>query len=295
MQQAAYRISHVTTYAYEAPVRVCHNLVMLTPRSDCAARPTNHRVSITPTPVVLNRREDYFGNQIVAFSIEESHKELRVSSQGRVEVEYGDLPSPKSTSPWETVRDAVTQQTDPRWLDACQFRFNSVRIHASPNYAAYASQSFGSKRPILDAALELTQRIYADFAYDPNATEVHTPTSAAFELRRGVCQDFAHVQIACLRSLGVSARYVSGYLRTLPPPGQKKLVGSDESHAWVSVYCGQDIGWVDLDPTNNKICDIDHIPLAWGRDYNDVVPIRGVFLGGGNHKISVAVDVSLVS
>ena len=153
-------------------------------------------------------------------------------------------------------------------------------------------QSFTKARPILPAALDLTQRIFQDFAYDTTATDVYTSTAEAFELRRGVCQDFAHVQIACLRSIGLSARYVSGYLRTHPLPGQEKLVGADQSHAWISVYCGQKHGWIDLDPTNNKPSDLDHIPLAWGRDYHDVVPVRGVFLGGGHHQISVSVDVA---
>lgn len=288
----AYRISHVTTYSYESPVRVCHNLVMLTPRSDWVVIPHSHRVSVKPHPQRLHRREDYFGNTVHAFSIEESHRQLTVTASGRIEVAYDPLPPPQQSPAWEQVRDAVAAQVDLRWLEACQFRFNSERIQASPEMADYARQSFPAGQPILLAALELTQRIFRDYTYDTTATHVHTPTHEAFLLRRGVCQDFAHIQIACLRSLGLSARYVSGYLRTHPPAGQSRLVGADQSHAWVSVYCGQQLGWVDLDPTNNKLCHIDHIPIAWGRDYNDVVPIRGVFLGGGHHTISVSVDVA---
>ncbi len=291
-ERAAYRISHVTTYTYESPVRVCHNLVMLTPRSDWVARPNNHRVLIKPHPLVVNRREDYFGNTIHAFSIEESHRQLTVSATGRIEVEYEPLPVASTTPAWETVRDSVIAQTDLRWLEACQFRFPSGRIFVDDDLAAYARHSFPASRPILEAAHELTQRIFHDFTYDTTATTVHTPTKDAFKSRRGVCQDFAHIQIACLRSLGLCARYVSGYLRTLPAEGQTKLIGADQSHAWVSVYCGQQLGWVDLDPTNNQFCNVSHIPVAWGRDYNDVVPIRGVFLGGGKHQISVSVDVS---
>ncbi len=291
-EAVAYRISHVTTYTYSSPVRVCHNLVMLTPRSDFVVRPINHRVTIKPHPLMLNRREDYFGNTIHAFSIEESHRQLVVSATGRVEVEYEDLPPMDSSPTWEHVRDSVLLQTDPRWLEACQFRFNSDRIQALTEYAEYAKFSFKPARPILEAALDLTQRVFKDFKYDTTATDVHTPTKDSFELRRGVCQDFAHIQIACLRSIGLCARYVSGYLRTQPVLGQAKLVGSDQSHAWLSIYCGQQLGWVDLDPTNNKFCNIDHIPIAWGRDYNDVMPIRGVFLGGGKHQISVSVDVA---
>lgn len=291
-ESAAYRISHVTTYTYESPVRVCHNLVMLTPRSDWVARSTNHRVIVKPHPLVVNRREDYFGNTIHAFSIEESHRQLTVSASGRIEVEYAPLPSASTTPAWEQVRESVIAQSDLRWLEACKFRFPSERIMLDNDFASYALQSFVPARPILDAAFELTQRIYSDFKYDTRATTVHTPTKDAFANRHGVCQDFAHIQIACLRSLGLCARYVSGYLRTLPPPGQTKLVGADQSHAWISIYCGQQLGWVDLDPTNNQYCHVSHIPIAWGRDYADVVPIRGVFLGGGSHKIHVSVDVS---
>ena len=265
---------------------------MLSPRTDWVVRPTTHRLSIKPQPQLMNRREDYFGNQIHAFSIEESHKQLVVSATGRVDLELETLPPIERSLPWESVRDSVLQQTDPRWLDACQFRFDSPRIAASPSFAQYAQVSFPKGRPILEAAIDLMARIHSDFAYDTAATHVHTPTEEAFELRRGVCQDFAQVQIACLRSIGLSARYVSGYLRTLPPPGKPKLVGSDQSHAWVSVYCGPEFGWVDLDPTNSKLCDLDHITIAWGRDYSDVVPIRGVFLGGGQHRIHVSVDVA---
>ncbi len=287
-----YRISHVTTYSYESPVRVCHNLVMLTPRGDWVVNPLSHRVMVKPHPLTIHRREDYFGNAVHAFSIEESHRQLVVSASGRVEVSYDPLPPSEQSPAWEQVRQAVSAQSDPRWLEACQFRFDSERIQASPELADYARSSFPASRPILQAALELTRRIYSDYTYDTTATNVHTPTMEAFNLRRGVCQDFAHVQIACLRSLGLCARYVSGYLRTHPPVGQPRLVGADQSHAWVSVYCGQQLGWVDLDPTNNQLCHIDHIPIAWGRDYNDVVPVRGVFLGGGQHSITVSVDVA---
>lgn len=288
----AYRISHVTTYTYDSPVRVCHNLLMLTPRSDGVASSHGHRVTVKPHPIVIHRRDDYFGNTVHAFSIEESHRQLVISASGRIEVCYGPAPLVDPDSAWEHVLDEVQAQTDPRWLEVCQFHFNSSRIKASPEFVDYARVSFPAGRPILEAVLELTQRIFEDYSYDTAATHVGTPTEEAFALKRGVCQDFAHIQIACLRSLGLSARYVSGYLRTHPLPGLPRLVGADQSHAWVSVYCGQQLGWVDVDPTNNKLCDADHIPIAWGRDYDDVVPIRGVFLGGGQHSISVSVDVN---
>ncbi len=290
----AYRISHTTTYTYDSPVRVCRNLVMLSPRSDWVARPLGHRVTVKPHPLVIHRREDYFGNTVHAFSIEESHRQLIITASGRIEVCYDPLPPADQSLAWEQVREAVHAQSDPRWLEACQFYFNSDRIKVSPAFVDYARPSFPAGRPILQAALELTHRVFSDFAYDTTATHVNTPTEEAFAHRHGVCQDFAHVQIACLRSLGLSARYVSGYLRTHPPVGQARLVGADQSHAWVSIYCGQQLGWVDIDPTNDKLCHVDHIPIAWGRDYNDVIPIRGVFLGGGQHAINVSVDVSPV-
>ncbi|MEZ6138647.1 MAG: transglutaminase family protein [Pirellulaceae bacterium] len=291
-QHTTYRISHTTTYTYETPVRVCHNLVMLTPRSDSMVRPLNYRVTIKPHPVVMHHREDYFGNQIHAFSIEENHRQLTVTASGRVDVHSAPVIDPAKTNAWNEVAADVRSQSDPRWLEACQFRFDSPRIRTDQMFANYASLSFGKSRPILEAAVELTKRIFEDFVYDTAATNVHTSPEEAFELRRGVCQDFAHVQIACLRSLGLSARYVSGYLRTHPAPGASKLVGADQSHAWLAIYCGTRLGWIALDPTNNKLANLDHIPIAWGRDYNDVVPVKGVFLGGGKHHVHVSVDVA---
>lgn len=294
MESVTYRISHVTTYTYETPVRVSHNLLMLTPRQDWVVRPVNHRVAIRPQPAMINRRDDYFGNSLHAFSIEESHRQLSVAASGRVIVAYEDLPPASQTPTWEAVRDAIHQQSDPRWLEACQFRFNSPRVRVVQEFGDYAEQSFRRERPVLEAAIELSERIHADFRYDAKATVVDTLPEEAFRMRGGVCQDFAHILIGCLRAIGLSSRYVSGYLRTTPIAGQPRLIGADQSHAWASVYCGQQLGWVDLDPTNRTLCNTDHIPIAWGRDYSDVVPIRGVFLGGGDHQITVAVDVTPV-
>ena len=293
MERLTYRIQHSTNYHYASPVRICHNLVMLTPRSDAFTEVLSHRIQIRPTPPILNRHEDYYGNLIHAFSIEDSHRQLTVTSTGRVRVTTRVVEGSSPT--WNDVRQQIASQTDPRWLDACRFAFNSPRIRVSPDYAKYASPSFTPNRDILDAARDLTARIHSDFKYDTKATTVDTPTSVAFGLRKGVCQDFSHIQIACFRSLGLCARYVSGYLRTTPAPGKPRLVGYDQSHAWVSLYCGHDLGWVDLDPTNNCIANNNHIPVAWGRDYTDVTPIRGVFLGGGEHRMEVSVDVCPVA
>jgi transglutaminase-like putative cysteine protease len=196
-----------------------------------------------------------------------------------------------SQSPaWETVRDAVASDHSPEGTDAYQFVFDSIRVSAKPELALYARESFSPGRPLLEAVFDLTTRIHQDFRFDPKATEVTTPVETFFEKRRGVCQDFSHLQIACMRSLGLPARYVSGYLRTLPPAGGTRLVGADASHAWCAAWC-PGFGWVDFDPTNNCVPSDGHITLAWGRDYSDVSPIRGVLLGGAKHSLKVGVDV----
>jgi transglutaminase-like putative cysteine protease len=183
-----------------------------------------------------------------AFTIEENHRQLTVTATSRVQVEAPEIPDPKSTPAWETIPEGVIKQTDPHWFGACPFQFDSTRVVRSEQFAHYARESFQPKRPVLDAAIDLTQRIHRDFKYDTKSTDVTTSTEEAFAIRKGVCQDFAHIQVACLRSIGLPARYVSGYLRTVPPPGKARIPGADQSHAWVSVYCGS-AGWVDLDPT----------------------------------------------
>jgi transglutaminase-like putative cysteine protease len=289
MESVTYRIHHTTTYNYSTPVRVCHNLVMLTPRGDGHAEILTHRLNIRPTPPILSKRTDYFGNLVHAFSIEESHRQLVVNATARVRVESRDCP--EISTPWNFVRQQIVSQIDPHWLDACRFAFNSPRIQMAPQFAEYSSVSFTPQRSILEAARDLTSRIHRDFKYDSLSTNVNTSTDRVFAQRSGVCQDFSHVQIACLRSIGLCARYVSGYLRTNPPPGKERLIGADQSHAWVSLYCGPELGWIDLDPTNDCLAGVSHIPIAWGRDYTDVTPFRGVFLGGGDHRLEVSVDV----
>ncbi len=289
---ARYRIRHSTTYTYDQPVKVCHNIVMLTPRCDGPVFDAKYRVQVHPQPNVVRKRLDYFGNIVETFSLSERpHKMLQVTASGRVDVGYTPRAANRPSPNWESVRDAIATQSDANWFHACQYLFDSGRIRRSDAFKAYALESFQPRRPVVEAAVDLTQRIYREFKYDGNATDVHTPTKKAFEIRKGVCQDFAHIQIACLRSIGMPARYVSGYLRTVTASDQVRLVGADQSHAWISVYCGDATGWLDLDPTNNKPSDTDHIPIAWGRDYNDVIPVRGVFLGGGHHSVTVSVDV----
>ncbi|MCA8995532.1 MAG: transglutaminase family protein [Planctomycetaceae bacterium] len=286
-----YKITHSTTYIYETPVAVCHNLVMLTPRDDGNVRSLSHRLTIRPTPPISARRKDFFGNSVHSFSTEENHKQLTVTATSRVQVSPPNLPADETTVSWERVVHALKEQQDPNWLSVCPFQYDSPRVRRNTDFESFSKESFSPERPVLAAVRDLTTRIYGHFKYDSKATHVGTPTEDAFKLARGVCQDFAHVQLACLRSIGIPARYVSGYLRTNPPPGKPRLIGADQSHAWVAAYCGPDLGWVDVDPTNNCLCSTDHITIAWGRDYGDVAPIRGVFLGGGHHQLLVSVDV----
>lgn len=287
-----YKVTHTTKYVYSEPVSVCHNRVMLTPQTGPRLRCQSHRLVVRPTPQITSRRTDFFGNTVQTFSIEESHRQVTITATSRLEVEPGLSQQPARTLSWSAVVENLTNRSDPNWLDVCLYQFDSPRITRSLAFADYAWTSFAASRPILEAALDLAARVHADFKYDSQATTVTTSTEEAFGLRKGVCQDFAHIQIACLRSMGMPARYVSGYLRTLPAPGKSRLVGADESHAWIAVYCGADMGWVDLDPTNNCLCSTDHVPVAVGRDYTDVTPIKGVFLGGGAHTLTVSVDVA---
>jgi transglutaminase-like putative cysteine protease len=286
-----YRVTHRTVYTYSEPVAVCHNQVLLTPRDDAHQQCRRPRLHIKPTPVHAVRRNDAFGNHVHAFSIETSHRKLEIAASSHVQVTERNLPPVEQTAAWEDAAAAIREQTAPDWFDACQFVYASPRVQLRDEMAEYARQTFAPGRPILEGLVDLTRRMHDDFHYDTQATHVATTTDEAFRLRRGVCQDFAHVEIACLRSLGIPARYVSGYLRTIPPPGKPRLIGADHSHAWISVWCGE-AGWIDVDPTNAAICATDHITLAWGRDYTDVSPVIGTFLGGGSHTLNVSVDVA---
>jgi transglutaminase-like putative cysteine protease len=286
-----YKIIHRTTYKYLSPVSVGSHVTCLKPRSF----PHNHLVKnsliIHPEPVTRTERVDYFGNLQCFFTVQEPHKQLIVES--RSEVVRGSAATDVPSSPWEDSTDALASDHSLEGLDAYQFQFESPRIRIRPEFAAYALQSFTPRRPMREALLDLTDRIHADFRFDSKVTTVRTPTEEVFKKRRGVCQDFAHVQIACLRSIGVAARYVSGYLRTYPPPGRPRLVGADASHAWVSAYCSG-LGWLDMDPTNNVAPTDGHVTLAWGRDYSDVSPLRGLIMGGGGHSLHVEVDMEPV-
>ena len=285
-----YRVRHRTTYQYADPVSVSHHVVRLTPRSLPTQICWQSHVFVLPSPPLTSAHFDYFGNTLTFFTLHEPHDSLIVEANSDLEVKRVEPPDFSDSPAWETVRDSMAGDLSDEILDAYQFVFDSRRVKSNPELGAYARDSFPAGRPLLDAVLDLTRRIHQDFRFDKKATEVATPVQTFFEKRRGVCQDFAHLQIGCLRSLGLPARYVSGYLRTMPPPGRPRLVGADASHAWCSAWC-PGCGWVDFDPTNNCVPSDGHITVAWGRDYSDVSPIYGVLLGGARHKLSVEVDV----
>jgi transglutaminase-like putative cysteine protease len=285
-----YRVKHLTTYSYSDYVSLCLNETRLGPRS--GRRQTCHhtQLHIDPRPGFMAERKDYYGNHVMFFSVQERHRRLEVSTISDVEVQPFTPPMPGVTPAWEDVRAALSSDPHPDHFTALQFMHDSAHINADAMLAEYAAPSFTPKRPILEAVSDLTRRINQDFKYDKTATSLTTSLKEVFDMRKGVCQDFAHLEIGCLRSIGLAARYVSGYLLTDPPPGQPRMVGADASHAWLSFYC-TGFGWIDMDPTNNVIPSDRHVMLAWGRDYADVSPIKGVILGGGQHTLSVSVDV----
>ena len=287
-----YRISHRTTYKYAHPVSVGDHVACLRPRSLPHHQVARSSLHIHPAPATLTERIDYFGNLQYFFTIHEPHKELVVESRSEVDVRDAGA-SGDSALPWEESRRSLGLDHAPENLEAHQFQFESPRIRCRPAFAEYALASFTPGRPMREALLELTSRIHRDFRFDSKATNVRTSVEEVFEKRHGVCQDFAHVQIACLRSINVAARYVSGYLRTYPPPGRPRLIGADASHAWVSAYC-RGSGWMDVDPTNDVAPTDGHVTVAWGRDYGDVSPLRGLILGGGGHSLKVEVDMEPV-
>jgi len=286
-----YYITHRTTYEYDSPVTVCHYLARLAPRNlptqDCPW----HELTIKPEPCERAGRTDYFGNTTVYFEINKSHHELEVISRSLIEVSASPTPVPEDSPPWETVRDACRADRLTPDTVAAEFVFASPLIKPSPQYAEYAAASFSRGKTILAGIIDLNRRMKKDFVFDSTATDSATPVSEAFKKRRGVCQDFAQIMIAGLRSIGIPARYVSGYLETLPPPGRPRLIGADASHAWVSVWCGPELGWMDADPTNNILPSHRHITVAWGRDFSDVSPLKGVTTGGSHQRLSVEVDV----
>jgi transglutaminase-like putative cysteine protease len=287
-----YDIRHVTTYRYERPAGVSRCTLRLLPCDDGGQRVFDSGLDVAPAPAQLVERVNFFGTRVVTVTIETTHRELRITALSRVEVEREAAPAGPLTPAWEDVRNEAFESSSLAADAPAHYLYPSRLAPLHEPVTAYARESFRPGRPIVEAAAELMRRIRMDFTYDPDATEVSTPLSEAFEAREGVCQDFAHIMIAGLRGIGLPAGYVSGYIRTLPPPGKPRLVGADASHAWVSLWCGPMFGWLDFDPTNAIMIGNDHIVIARGRDYADVSPISGVIRGSGAQKLTVSVDVA---
>jgi transglutaminase-like putative cysteine protease len=281
-----YDITHVTEVEYEERVSVSHHLARLTPRRADRQSPLAHTWAFDPAPAVLREHHDIFGNPVAFFAMQGPHRRLSVTSRAAVDV-AAPAPLPARAPAWETVRDGDNALP----IDVFDFVVDSPLVAAGPAYATYAAESFPRGCPIVDGLVDLTRRLHRDLTFAPGVTTVATPIADVFRLRRGVCQDFAHLQIACLRSLGLPARYVSGYVETSPPRDEPRLIGADASHAWVALFV-PGTGWIDADPTNDRVPVDRHVTLAWGRDYGDVSPMRGVILGGGEQRTRVAVDIA---
>lgn len=287
-----YDIFHWTEYRYAEPVPLSKHVLHMLPRDIPGQHVLSASLEITPMPQVVQEHLDYFGNRVSSFTIAEPHIGMHIRSRSRIDCSKRTESTPESSPPWDEAKA--------RWQAGEGGRFEQEFLFPSPyvpflnDLRAWAAESFPPGRPLAEAALELTARIHEGFVFDKTATSVSTPLAEVFENRRGVCQDFAHLEIACLRSLGIPARYMSGYLQTEPPPGQPRLFGADASHAWIAVACPK-TGWIELDPTNDRIAGSGYITLAWGRDYGDVSLIRGTLAGGGDHSLYLSVNVETVA
>jgi len=289
-----YDIRHLTTYAYENPVSFARCSLRLEPKSADGQQLVTHAVEIRPRPAARAARYDFFGTHTESVLIETAHRHLRIDSRSRVKVARHALDRAAPSRPWETVRDVAFEATSLGPSSPIGYIFASPLVPVLAPVTAYASTSFPPGSGILAGAVDLMHRIRSEFTYDAKATVISTPLREVFEKRRGVCQDFAHLMIAGLRGLGLPAAYVSGYLRTVPPPGKPRLQGADATHAWVSLWCGEVPGWIGFDPTNDLLIANDHIVLAVGRDFSDVSPVDGIIVGSRQQKLGVAVDVLLV-
>lgn len=292
-------VTHETRYEYSPAVETAQHLAHLKPLATASQRLVSHKLAIEPPPAQRGEVPDVYGNTRAFFALEATHDSLVVTAESVVETGAPQLaPGIARELPWEAVRERFRYRKDATFDPASEFVFPSPYVPRHDDFAAYARASFAPERPTFDVAMDLTERMYRDFAYDADSTEINTPAAEALAQRKGVCQDFAHIMIACFRVMGLPARYVSGYLLTQPPPGQPRLVGADASHAWVSVYLpgegdGPEStgGWADFDPTNGRQPGEDYVALAIGRDYSDVSPMRGVLHGGARHTLKVGVTV----
>jgi transglutaminase-like putative cysteine protease len=286
-----YDIRQTTTYDYASKVAYAHHVLHLMPINRPGQRVHAAALEIFPVPVERREGFDFFGNHVTWIGLEEPHDSLSIKVAARVAVEAPEEPVPPEMPPWEEVRTAVMMTSDIGATSPAHFLFPSRQVSLDPEIADYSRKSFLPGRPVFEGATDLMRRIKADFVYEIGATSVATTPSAAYALRRGVCQDFAHIMISGLRGIGLPAAYVSGYLRTVPKEGRARLEGADAMHAWVMVWCGAVAGWCGFDPTNAILVGDDHVTLAIGRDYSDIAPIAGVVFGAGEQRLEVAVDV----
>jgi len=292
---ARYRVIHETRYRYQNAVTLSQQYLHLTPRSFAWQEVESHHILFDPAVDARREGADFFGNATCHITLSLPHDSLLVQAESTVLLRARpDLAATGGSLPWESVRDLLRFDRGEATLEACRYLYDSPHVSTFPELEAYARDSFTPGRPQLEAALSLTHRIFNDFAFDPTATDISTPLEQVLRGRRGVCQDFAQLMIGCLRSIGLPARYVSGYILNHPPEGQPRLVGADASHAWVSVFCPV-LGWVDFDPTNQCLVQHEHITLGWGRDFSDVTPLRGIVLGGGKQALEVRVTVTPLS
>lgn len=290
---ARYQILHDTHYHYDSPVSLAQQLAHLWPRPCAWQQCIAQQLLISPEPASRRDELDVFGNPITRLAFERPHDELLVNAELTVHVTARPRLDFSQSLPWDQTSRCLTYSSQPlsaRVMEACRYRFESPYVHLKQSFVDFSASCFPAGRPLLLCTQALMEKIFSEFTFDDEATQVATPLMEVLERRRGVCQDFAHLMLACLRSRGLAARYISGYLLTQPPPGQPRLIGADASHAWVSVFCPT-LGWVDFDPTNNVQPALEHITLAWGRDFSDVSPLRGVILGGGSHDPEVRVTV----
>lgn len=289
-----YHILHDTAYHYDQPVGESRQLVRLTPRALDWQHCLAHRIEVQPEPGQIDEFTDGFGNPVTSLHLEADHDHLLIRAESWIELLPRTLLPLEESPAWESVRHLLAYRAERRYaletLGATVFKFESTHVRVKREFAQYTQEVFGPGRPLLDGVNGLMERIHEEFTFDPEATDVSTPVTEVFATKRGVCQDFSHFMISCLRSIGLAARYVSGYLLTRPPPGKARLIGADATHAWISVFCPQQ-GWIDFDPTNNLQPNLEHITVGWGRDFADVSPLRGVILGGGDHEPAISVTV----
>jgi transglutaminase-like putative cysteine protease len=284
-----FSVSHSTRYEYESPVVHAHHIAHLAPRPLQFQRVSGYSLEVSPEPASLYEEHDYFGNRAHFIEILSEHEALVVTAKTYIGLRERDAPEGLAARvSWEESAERLA--ADRGLVEVSEYRFDSPLVRAHSLLAAYAAPSFTPKRPLVEAVLAFNRQIFEEFTYDPRATDLSTPLAQVLRDKRGVCQDFAHVAVGALRSLGLAARYVSGYLETDPPLDRPRLVGADASHAWASVYI-PGFGWFDFDPTNAVVPATRHVTVGWGRDFSDVSPLKGVVLGGGAHSIEVAVDV----